>query len=393
MTERFNQIDKKIRKAFATWGKINETDVKILEGMSLLGPRNITLIARHLDLPTTTVRYRVNRMLEKSILFLHLNVYHTYLGLKKAVIYAEAVIGKEELLLKCLKKLDYWIFLCRIYGPFEGCAAIYTVPKGRDEEFISYLTHLKKIGVAKSFEVNWTTCHEGIPVRTRWFDNEEGIWIFNWDEWIKEVETIDGELPWTMVEPTDWPTLVDYEDLLIIKELEIDGKKTLSDISRKMKIPLETIKYHYREHIQKRGMIEGYQVEIYRFPSLLCEYLFFKFEFNTYEQFKRFSLSLHDKPFPFHMGKILGENSVSSHIYLPKWEYRKFVDALGILKNKGLLKNYTCYIQDALKVWRETIPYQHFKDGKWEYNLDPVYEKVEEYVKEHKKKYRKSSLF
>jgi len=40
-------------------------------------------------------------------------------------------------------------------------------------------------------------------------------------------------------------------------------------------------------------------------------------------------------------------------------------------------------------VWRETIPYQYFKDGKWEYNLDPVYEKVEEYVKEHKKKYRK----
>ena len=90
------------------------------------------------------------------------------------------------------------------------------------------------------------------------------------------------------------------------------------------------------------------------------------------------------------MGKILGENSVSTHIYLPKWEYRKFVDALGILKNKGLLKNYTCYIQDAFKVWRETIPYQHFKNGKWEYNLEPVYQTVDEIVKEHKKKYRKN---
>ena len=235
-----------------------------------------------------------------------------------------------------------------------------------------------------SAEVNWTTCHEGIPVRTKWFSNNDGVWSFHWDEWVNEVEVIEGELPWTMKEPKDWPLLVDYEDLLIIKELEIDGRQTLTKISKKLGIPLETLKYHFREHISKRGMIEGYQVEIYRFPSLICEYVFFKFEFHNYEQFKRFSLSLHDKPFPFHMGKVIGENAMTTHIYLPKWEFRKFIDALSVLINKGLLKNYHYVIQDMFQTWRETIPYQHFKNECWDYDLEPIYKQVDDIISNKK---------
>ena len=68
-----DSIDDRIRQAFTTWKKIDETDVRILEGMSLLGPRNLALIAEHLEVPTTTVRYRVKRMIDNSILFLHLS--------------------------------------------------------------------------------------------------------------------------------------------------------------------------------------------------------------------------------------------------------------------------------------------------------------------------------
>ncbi len=371
-----DSLDTQIRDLFSAWKKIDDTDVKILEGLSLLGPRNLVLIAKHLDMPTTTVRYRVRRMLDESLLFLHLNPFHTYMGLKKVVIFVEANPGYEDVLLECMKIHDFWLFLCRIYGPYEGCGGIWAVPKGRDEDFKDFLQNLLNVGVAKSIEVNWTTCHEGIPVKSRWYSVEERTWTFDWGEWVKEVEAIEGELPFTMIDPDDWPIRVDYEDLLIIKELEIDGKKTLTDISRKLGIPFEKVKYHFREHVSKRGLIEGYQVEVARFPYLFSEYLFFKFEFDSYDKMRKFALSLLDKPFPCFLGKVIGENAFITQIYLPKWEFRRFIENLSTLIKRGFLKRYHYVIQDAYQVWRETIPYQHFKKGKWHYDAEGYQEKI-----------------
>ncbi len=86
-------LDVKIREGFSTFGKLDEVDVRILEGLSFLGPRNFALVAKHLGIPPSTVRYRIGQMLDNSILFLHLNPYHTHMGLKKAVVFIEAVRG------------------------------------------------------------------------------------------------------------------------------------------------------------------------------------------------------------------------------------------------------------------------------------------------------------
>ena len=66
-------IDKRIRDAFSTQDKLDELDIQILEGLSILGPRNLSKIAKNLGAPSTTMRYRVQKMLSNSILFLHLN--------------------------------------------------------------------------------------------------------------------------------------------------------------------------------------------------------------------------------------------------------------------------------------------------------------------------------
>jgi len=371
----------RIRDGFTTFGKIDDVDVKILEALSLLGPRNLALVAKHLEMPPTTVRYRVCQMLDDSILFLHLNPYHTNMGLRKALVFVEAVQAYEDLLLDCLRVNDYWLYLCRIFRPYEGWGGIWTIPKDNVDDFNFFFNSLIDLGVAKSVEINWTTCHEGIPVKSRWFSIEENRWVFNWDEWIREVETIEGDLPWTLVEPDDWPIKVDYEDLLIIKELEKDGRKSFVEISRILNIPVETVKYHFREHISKRGLIEDYQIEIFRYLPLSSELLFFKFEFDSLENFEKFALSLHDKPFPIHLGKVMGENALTSHINLPKKEFRKFIDALSTLIRKGLLKGYRYFIQDIFTQWRETIPYQHFENGRWKYDAYGQREELENIIR------------
>lgn len=357
-----------VRDALTAWKKLDVIDIKILEGLTLLGPRNLARVANHIKLPTTTVRYRVERMLSDSILFLHLNPYHTNMGLKRAVVFVEAVSGYEDDLLDLLRVNDFWVFLCRIYGPYEGCGGIWTIPQDKVEEFHSFLQSLQDIGVAEKVEVVWTTCVHNNSVSSRWFNIDEEAWTFNWEEWIGEMETMEGELPYTLVEPKEWPIKVDYTDLLIIKELEKDGRATLPDISKRLEVPLSTIKYHFHEHVTKRGLIGGYQVEIYRFPFPLCEILFFRFEFGDYDKMAKFAISLLDKPFVINLGKVLDENALIIHAFIPKWEFRRLISALSTLTKRGLLKSYNYVIQDMYQTWRETIPYEHFRDGEWYYS-------------------------
>jgi len=66
-------------------------DVKILEGLGIHGPRNITSLARKLGIPAETLRKRMKRVIHSRHFFkTHVNIYHTNLGLKKAIVFAEA---------------------------------------------------------------------------------------------------------------------------------------------------------------------------------------------------------------------------------------------------------------------------------------------------------------
>lgn len=377
-----DNLEVQVRDALTAWRKLDAIDVKILEGLTLLGPRNLSRVANHTKLPSTTVRYRVARMLSDSILFLHLNPYYTNMGLKRALVFAEAAPGYEENLLDFLKVNDYWVFLCRIYGTYEGCGGIWTIPHDKEEEFRLFIRSLKEAGIVREAEVIWSTCFHNVSVSSRWFNSEEGGWVFKWDEWMAEIETIEGKLPHTLTEPEEWPNKADYTDMLIIKELEIDGKASLPDISKRLELPLSTVKYHFHKHVTKLGLIGGYQVEIYRFPFPLCEILFFKFEFDDYEKMAKFAISLLDKPFVINIGKVLDENALVIHAFLPKWEFRRLISALSTLIKRGLLKRYHYVIQDMYQTWRETIPFEHFKDGEWSYSYKEHLEKIKILEKE-----------
>ena len=373
-----DDLDIRVRDALTSWKKLDAIDVKILEGISQYGPRNLSQVARSAGLPFTTVRFRVNRMHRDSLLFLHLTPNLANLGLNRAVVFMEAAPGFEVDFMDYLKINDFWVFLCPIYGQYEGCAGIWTIPYERMGEFHEFLQALQDAGVSRRCEVHWTTSFHNISVSSRWFDEGEEAWNFNWDEWIDEVGSIQGELPPILDEPESWPVRADYTDLLVIKELENEARLTLPEVSEALDVPLSKVKYHFHEHIAKRGLIGGYQVEIYRFPFPLCEIFFMIFEFDSEEKMRRFALSLLDKPIAINIGKVLGRNALVSHVFLPKWQFRRFIRALSILAKGGHIRQYHYYIQDMYQTLRETIPYEYFKDGIWSYNHEEQILKIKQ---------------
>jgi DNA-binding Lrp family transcriptional regulator len=93
-------------------------DLKVLEALETYGPRNVTEVSRKLRMPAETLRKKLKRLNSQTFLRFNVNVYHANLGLRKAVVFAEAVPGYENALLDAFKINDFWTFLSRCYGMF-----------------------------------------------------------------------------------------------------------------------------------------------------------------------------------------------------------------------------------------------------------------------------------
>jgi DNA-binding Lrp family transcriptional regulator len=344
-------------------------DVRILEGLAEHGPRNITRVAKGLNVPRGTVLSRIKHMSSSFYLKLVTTVYHTNLGMKKAVVFAKAAPGQEDALFNCLKVNKFYIYLSRCFGRFEGCVGVYVIPVEHTAEFEDFLMEVEKLGITCFIELFWSTCFHTVNRTRNWFDDDKESWVFPWEKWLDEVSSSGSELPYTLKDPERFLLKADETDLFIIAELEKNATASLASIARKLGTTLQNIRYHYETHVVRHGLIEAFQMAILTFDTATSDALFFVFKFSDGEKMGKFAQSLLDKPFVIILGKILNENALVSQVYLPRHEFRNFIDALSKLVRMNLLENYEYVLQDLRsgKWSRETIPYQLFKNGAWAY--------------------------
>lgn len=365
--------------------RLDSLDVKIVEALGTYGPRNLMQVAKALGVTRDLVQYRIDRMTSLFRLRTHVTVYHTNLGLKKAVLFINANPGCEDLLFDCLKINPFYIYLTRYYGMYEGCFAIFTIPVENCDDFVKFIEEIKKLGIAKDSMLYWSTCFHTINQTSQWFDYELEQWVFPWDEWVKEVPNQPTSLPYTLIDPEGFPMKADELDLLIMQELEVDATISLSEIAKKWKTSPQRIKYHYEKHIIERGLIEKFQISVRPFDNEPQQpiMLWFIFRFNDSEKMAKFASSLLTKPFALVVGKIRFENALVAQIYLPALEFRRFIESLSQICRHGLLQSYSYVIQDRRKgKWsRETIPFEDSKDGKWVYDHQRDIKKLHELAK------------
>ncbi len=344
-------------------------DVRILEGLAEYGPRNMVKLAEELNIPRGTMLSRIERMSSSFYLRLVTTIYHTNLGMKKAVVLIKATPGREELLFDCLKANHFYIYLSRVYGMFEGCIAIYVIPVEHTTEFQEFIGEIDRLGVGQRTELHWSTCFHTVNRTSNWFDDHAGRWVFNWQSWVKEISLAQCELPYTLRDPPSFPLKADGTDLFIVKELEKKATVGLASIARKLGTSLQNVRYHYQKHVTQNGLIETYQIAMLPFDRTIADMAFFIFKFSDMDKMTKFATTLLNKPFVIILGKILKQSSLVCQVYLPREELRNFVDALSNLARQNLLQSYEYVLQDLRQgKWsRETVPYEFFEKGAWNY--------------------------
>lgn len=357
-------------------------DIKMLQALSEIGPSNISKVSRIIGVSRKTLMSRIKRMRSDSRFFLrmHVSVYHTYLGLKKCVVFIEAKPGMEHLLFDCMLANEFWLYICRSYGMGEGCTGVYAIPVDHCMEFEEFMREIKHLDVAKDVQIYWSTCFQGGRITSEWFDASEEKWVFPWDEWVKEVQTQKTDLPYTLVEPEGYYNYADQIDLKILEKLEADATRSLSYVAKSLGISRQLTNYHYREHLIKKKLIEGYEVFVMRYDNPSSIMAYFIITFPNYEKFAKFTRSLLNKFFVITMGKVLGRNGLIVEVFLTLEEFRKFIDTLSAMVKMKLISDYRYAIQDLRMRRRQTIWPQFFDGNSWVYNHRAYMEKLREKV-------------
>lgn len=366
-------------------------DVGILQALCEVGPRNLAKVARTVGISRKKLEFRINRMQSNPQFFLRVlgSTYHTNIGLRKAVVILEAEPGMEQLLFNCLLVNGFWLYVCRSYGMGEGCTAVYAVPIERCKELEEFVHEIKRLGVAKSAQIYWSTCFQGGRITSDWFDSCKENWMFRWDDWIREVQTQTTDLPYTLIEAKSYPILADEMDIRMLMKLGKDATRSLSEIARILGISRQLAQYHYKKHLVEKNLIEGYDIFVIRYGDTTSVMVLFIISFHDYKTLARFARSLLDKFFILTMGKILGENSFLVEVFLPIDEFRKFIDALSKLAKMKLLRSYRYVIQDLRIRRRQTISGEFFKGKSWIYHhknhMKTLRQKVAKQLLESKK--------
>jgi len=220
-----------------------------------IGP-NISEIARQLGQFKESVRYRYKEKLLSKGFAVHVAVDHEKLGLRRMIIFvdfADAYKPISQKMMRVLSEEGYLVSYEKVLP--DGRYIIHcSVPDECIEDYRDFFGALQKKGVFKSMELHTFQWFRNPPMKTNLYDFDEGVWDFDWKSDTKLDRQAATHVPSSKER-------FDSVDLLILKQLQMDGNRTLAEMAELLNINYKTLTWHFRKHIEERKLIKGYVIK------------------------------------------------------------------------------------------------------------------------------------
>jgi len=355
---------------------IDSTNAEIVKALNTYGPRNLSLIAKKLNLPSSTVRTRFSRLMNGGRFWIEAFPNRSRLGLSHMTAILECHPNRMHQLQSVVENLGYWIYVARCYGKFQGVHTIFAFPTEQRENVEEYFEEAQESGAVSQAQLTWATRMFMACPSFQWFDFNKKAWSFEWHAWVEEVLNASTyKLPDGLMDPEENDIEVDERDLKILYEVCKNAQVGFSELARKMGMTPQAVRYRFYDHIVKRGLITRYYVWLFPYPQSMSDYCGFVVHFQNESSLLKFASSLADKPFSVYYAKALNDNVLLMYTYTPKNEFSNLIDALNVLARENLIETYSYFVLDsAFK--RQSIPISLFKDGGWVYQHERLMENL-----------------
>lgn len=322
-----------------------------------------------------TVRYNLKKRLGKLGFRFHAEVDYGKLGLKLhwgTFHFGRPFYSGAHRIFDALNQTGYLTYYAKIV-PQGHYVALFALPDALGDQLSNALSLLRDKGVLTGFSLDEVVAYRHATMNPKFFNFRSGRWEVQWEK----VKAGSGTpLP---LDKARTSIESDYHDLLLIKELQKDAMQHVVGIARKLKVHEKTLEYHYRTHVLKRRLVRSYIVrwtqDIEKSLTHSVATTRLTFRGLSQKELKVVQDTVSKIPFLW-AEELLRDGTYIATSYVPLTEmlnmFAYLDDKISDLDSKvevGYVRPHDAYLY--------TIPYNMFKDGEWDFDLNRVESAVE----------------
>jgi len=338
---------------------------------------DIDLIARISGQYKETIRYRYKEKILGKGFALQARLNLQGLGLKRIIMkvrLAEAYAPYVKELFLAMNKMCFVTSYASLM-PEQEFLVHANVPKEFKEDFVQLMTKLRELGMftsLKFYDFDW---FRNVPMRAEYYDFDHGVWEFDWGAPVEHGRE-DNE---SVFDPFNF----DKTDLLIMKEMQVDATRSLSEIRDAIKkedsldINYKTLAWHWTKHVQEKRMINGYALRwmgtkydpvaesVKRKPHT---YMFVPILVRHVSESERLTLSAEMNKVPFIWSEAAGEDYYAQFAFPVEMVNDAFLFLKDVMSRFGERAEY--HIVDQMNTLSFILSYQLYDDAqrKWSFN-------------------------
>ena len=357
----------------------DELNIKIVLAMHQIGPRNLLEIARQIRIPWTTVYSRVRKLEEQFAPLTYVNPAFSRIGLVRIAVFALATPGKESITDELLRLPNFWSSTSSTESPFNHYS-VHAVPINYVSKFKEYLKRLQELGIVqRCLTTEVSDSHRAFP-SFEFFDPKARMWLLDWDRWLKD--SMEPRKTLAISDPPSYEVMADKMDLLILKELQKNGRKRFTEISKVLGVTLQAVKHRFDSNIVKKGMIQHYVFKFVPYPVELSDLREVRLEFPDGRSMNRFFSAGINFPFVQSMSKVLGKTALMMRTIVPQASQREFFGFISNLAKRGLISDYSTIRLHPESQRRQTMSHELYDNELgWQWDLNKCLSTAERVVK------------
>jgi len=346
--------------------QLDRTNVLILDAMWKSGPRNLLEVSRRTRIPFTSVYHRVAKLEAKSNRVATLIPQVAGLGLVRVVVLASARPGCEEKVTVALKLPNYSRSVNRCEGLFTHFS-VQLVPFKHLKLFARYVKRLQELRLTSKSSIIQTGEYVPNFPDFHYYSPKANQWTFEWAHWLSVLRKKPTE---TITDPIGYSILVDRKDMLIIRELEKNARKSFAELSPILGISLQGVKYHYDKKLIQTGIVKHFAFDILPFPEEISAHHEILLNFKNGAEMNRFYSLIPELIFVLGTSKALRRNSLLIRTYTLQTQVQNLFAFLSEIAREGRIEDYSAIRQISFERDVRMIPYELYdEDDGWSFDI------------------------
>ena len=349
-----------------TTKKLDKTNVRILSAMWKHGPRNLLEVSRRTRIPFTSVYHRVGKLETKTSSVVTLTPQVSGLGLMRVAVLLSANPGCEDKVTAALEIPKYWRRVDRCEGVFTHFS-VQLVPVEFLKHFKQYIKRLQELGLITKYSIMHTSEYVPNFPNFDYYNPANNEWTFQWGHWL----TALSKKPTGAIEdPVSYNIRANKKDMLIVRELEKDARKSFAELAPLLGISLQGVKYHYDKKIVPAGIVKYFGFDVLPYPEALSAYHEILLNFKNSREMNGFYSLMRELFFVLGVAKVLHQNALLVSTYIPQKEVPSLFTFLSEMAHDGHIESYSAIRLNFVPRQAQTIPYELYdEETGWNFDL------------------------